>query len=106
MAFLWNKQPTGPLFVRLSLQDDGVKLKLYVKHRDACYNHNCFLDLEKGSIAEKITLLDDCKCPECKEPFWFSSEDKYNLLYCKKCKYEAWSDKIYFYSLADIYDYE
>lgn len=110
MLFHWNYQPNGPLFVSLGVKEGGlVQLDLYVKHRDAYRHHNCFLNLKKVRVPRGVESLDAGICPLCnKEQLWFSYEDKYNLLRCRKCDYEAWSDKIYdqldWYSGDDDWD--
>ncbi len=98
----FNEQVGRPLYVWIHITDTGdVKLDIYMKHRDVHYRHNWYLNLTHGNIEDQRGLVDEGRCPHCKNDLWFSSDDKYNLIYCKECGSQAWSNKIY-----NIWDFE
>lgn len=98
MLFSQRYKPTGPLFANMEITDNGnVKLNLYLKYRDYAYRHNCFINLSDGCVDEQVACLDKYTCPHCKDnTLCFAEDDKFNVLYCDRCNYQAWSDRVYY----------
>ena len=98
MLFAWNYRPNGPLYLTLVLDGpNNVRVDLYVKRIDPYHRHNCFLRLRDGNIDIQTKRLLAYDCPRCEDRLnKFRYEDKYNVLFCSKCNYEAWSNKIYY----------
>lgn len=105
MLFHWTYEPNGPLFVRLWVAEDGyVTLDTFVKYYDMRYQHNFFLALKDDLLTEQEKRADRCMCPRCDVPLFMRPEDKYNVLVCNTCMFEAWSHKLY--DPDDFYDYD